>query len=285
MSPFRLRVWVALAMTAFAANSLLCRTALRHTALDAATFTTLRLTAGALMLAGLTWQRCRTATGSKTVAHAGSHWLSALALFVYAAAFSLAYRTLTAATGALLLFGAVQVTMLLAGWRAGERLHHVQKLGLALALGGLVGLVLPGLAAPPLGGATLMLAAGVAWGCYSLRGRGVADPLGATAGNFLRAVPCALGLSALLLRQFQWDSTGALYALTSGALASGLGYAVWYTALRHLTATRAASVQLSVPVLAALGGIVILAEPFSGRLLGSGAAILGGIVLVLSHRR
>lgn len=230
------------------------------------------------MLSLLTWQRDRRSD-------IGGNWLSALALFVYAAAFSLAYLTLTAGTGALLLFGAVQATMLLAGLWAGERLHLLQKLGLALALSGLGGLVWPGLAAPPLGGAVLMIAAGVAWGGYSLRGRGVSDPLGATAGNFRRAVPLGLVLSVLLGPRFHWDTVGALSAVASGAVASGLGYAVWYTALRHLTATRAASVQLSVPVLVAVGGIFILGEPFSWRLLLSGATILGGIVLVLYTQR
>ncbi len=267
---------VLLAMTAFAGNSLLCRAALRQTTLDAATFTLLRLISGALVLSLLARGRQTAISGS---------WLSALALFVYAGAFSLAYLTLTAGTGALLLFGAVQATMILTGLWAGERLNPGQVAGLALALSGLVILLLPGLAAPPLGGALLMLAAGVAWGVYSLRGRGVGNPLGATAGNFLRAVPLGLLLSLLLSRWVHWDATGALYAVISGALASGLGYAVWYTAVRELSATRAATVQLSVPIIAATGGIVLLGEPLSGRLLLAAAVILSGIALVVYRRQ
>lgn len=267
---------VLLAMTAFAGNSLLCRAALRQTTLDAATFTLLRLISGALVLSLLARGRQTAISGS---------WLSALALFVYAGAFSLAYLTLTAGTGALLLFGAVQATMILTGLWAGERLNPGQGAGLALALSGLVILLLPGLAAPPLGGALLMLAAGVAWGVYSLRGRGVGNPLGATAGNFLRAVPLGLLLSLLLWRWLHWDATGALYAVVSGGLASGLGYALWYTAVRELSATRAATVQLSAPIIAAAGGIVLLGEPLAWRLLLAAAAILSGIALVVYRRQ
>jgi drug/metabolite transporter (DMT)-like permease len=267
---------VLLAMMAFAGNSLLCRAALRQTTLDAATFTLLRLISGALVLSLLARGRQTAISGS---------WLSALALFVYAGAFSLAYLTLTAGTGALLLFGAVQATMILTGLWAGERLNPGQVAGLALALSGLVILLLPGLAAPPLGGALLMLAAGVAWGVYSLRGRGVGNPLGATAGNFLRAVPLGLLLSLLLWRWLHWDATGALYAVVSGGLASGLGYALWYTAVRELSATRAATVQLSVPIIAAAGGIVLLGEPLSGRLLLAAATILSGIAFVVYRRQ
>jgi drug/metabolite transporter (DMT)-like permease len=215
----------------------------------------------------------------------GGNWWSALALFIYAAAFSLAYRTLTAGTGALLLFGAVQLTMILAGWRAGEKLRAGQGAGLALALGGLVVLVLPGLSAPPVSGAALMSAAGVAWGVYSLRGRGVTDPLSATAGNFLRAAPLGLLFCLLMLWELNGDAAGILYAVASGALASGLGYAVWYTALRGLTATRAATAQLSVPLIAALGGIFVLGEPFAWRLALAGGAILGGIALVVYEKQ
>ena len=267
---------VLLAMTAFAGNSLLCRAALRQTGLDAATFTLLRLISGALVMSLLARGRQTAISGS---------WLSALALFVYAGAFSLAYLTLTAGTGALLLFGAVQATMILTGLWAGERLNPGQVAGLALALSGLVILLLPGLAAPPLSGALLMLTAGVAWGVYSLRGRGVGNPLGATAGNFLRAVPLGFLLSLLLLRWLHWDATGALYAIVSGGLASGLGYAVWYTAVPELSATRAATVQLSAPIIAAAGGIALLGEPLSWRLLLAAAAILSGIALVVYRRQ
>ena len=212
-------------------------------------------------------------------------WLSALTLFAYAAGFSFAYVSLPASTGALLLFGAVQATMIGQGIWAGERLSRWQLTGLALALGGLIGLLLPGLSAPPVTGSLLMLSAGVAWGVYSLRGRGRGDPLRVTAGNFLRAVPVALVLSFLMRGSVSPDRAGFIYAVLSGALASGLGYAIWYTALPALKATSAATVQLSVPVLAALGGVAFLGESVTLRLALASAAILGGIAMVVREKR
>lgn len=211
----------------------------------------------------------------------GGNWPSALALFAYASGFSFAYVSLPAATGALLLFGAVQATMIGYGVWAGERLLKLQLTGLMLAFGGLIGLLLPGLSAPPLYGSFLMLGAGVAWGIYSLRGKGAGDPTKVTAGNFLRAVPIAGALSILMLNGTSVDSAGFCYAVSSGALASGIGYAIWYTALPALKATNAATVQLSVPVIAALGGIVFLGEPITLRLTLASTAILGGIALVV----
>ncbi|NNM69945.1 MAG: DMT family transporter [Gallionella sp.] len=195
------------------------------------------------------------------------------------------YVSLPAATGALLLFGAVQVTMIGYGVWTGERLVKRQLVGLMLALAGVVVLLLPGLAAPPLSGSVLMLGAGVAWGVYSLRGKGAGDPTSVTAGNFLRAVPIAAALSAVMLNGISADTAGFWYAVSSGALASGIGYAIWYTALPALKATHAATVQLSVPVIAALGGILFLGEPITPRLLLASAAILGGIALVIQKRR
>ncbi|MDY7091982.1 MAG: DMT family transporter [Acidobacteriota bacterium] len=276
--PWLPAVLTALAMIAFAGNSLLCRVALRDTQIDATSFTTLRLVSGALMLALLVRGRGARAAGR------GS-WPSALALFAYAAGFSFAYLSLTAATGALLLFGAVQATMIGHGLWSGERLRWLQWVGLLLALGGLVGLLLPGLSAPPLVGSLLMLGAGVAWGVYSLRGRGAGDPTRVTAGNFLRAAPIALGLSLVMRDHIAWDWAGGGYALASGALASGIGYAIWYAALPSLKATHAATVQLSVPVLAALGGIALLGESMTGRLVLASVAILGGIALVVLEKR
>ncbi len=263
-----------LTMMAFAGNSLLCRLALRETAIDAASFTAIRLLSGALTLALLVFlfHRDRPGRGS---------WLSAAALFVYAAGFSWAYLSLSAGTGALILFVAVQTTMIGAGLWKGERLRGLQWLGLMLALGGLVGLLLPGLAAPPLIGATLMLLAGMAWGIYSLRGRQGGDPTRVTAGNFLLALPLALLLSLVNIEHARWDLTGAGYALASGALASGLGYALWYSVLPVLKSTTAATVQLSVPVIAALGGLLFLGEALTPRLLLASATILGGIALVI----
>jgi drug/metabolite transporter (DMT)-like permease len=256
MSLIRIIALTSLAMIAFAGNSLLCRAALKDTGIDATSFTTIRLVSGAVTL----WLVARMRRGTYT---GKGNWLSALALFTYAAGFSFAYVNLPAATGALLLFGAVQATMIGHGIWAGERLLRLQLVGMLLAGGGLVGLLLPGLTAPPLFGSVLMLGAGVAWGVYSLRGKGAGDPTRVTAGNFLRATPIAVALSVLMLNDASLDKAGFLYALASGALASGLGYAVWYTALPALKATSAATVQLSVPVIAGFGGIVFLGEPFS----------------------
>ena len=261
-------------MLAFAGNSLLCRAALATGRIDAASFTTLRIAAGALTL----WLIVR---ARRTPAARAGSWPSALALFVYAAAFSFAYVTLTAAAGALLLFGAVQATMIGVGLWRGERLRARQVLGLTAALAGLVGLLLPGLSAPPLTGALLMLSAGVAWGVYSLRGKGQGDPLRVTAGNFVRAVPLAVVLGLVALPGASLDATGALLAIASGAIASGIGYAVWYAALPGLAVTSAATLQLSVPVIAAAGGVLLLGEPLTLRLGLAAAAILGGIALVV----
>lgn len=274
MSHARIALLTLLALIAFAGNSLLCRAALAHTGIDAASFTLVRLLSGALVLGLLAWLRRDGGSGR-------GNWLSALALFAYAAAFSFAYLKLSAAAGALLLFGAVQATMIAHGLWSGERLRPLQLGGLMLACGGLVGLVLPGLSAPPLAAALLMLTAGIAWGVYSLRGRGTGDPLQVTAGNFLRAVPMAAALSLLLFRQASPDTTGLGYAVLSGALASGVGYAIWYTALPFLKSVTAATVQLAVPVIAALGGVFLLGEPLTPRLLAASAAILGGVAMVL----
>lgn len=278
MSPARLFVLTLLAMTAFAGNSLLCRLALKETRIDAASFTSVRIISGAFCLWSIVQMRGGTHVGS------GS-WFSAFALFVYAAGFSFAYVSLPAGTGALLLFGAVQVTMIGYGLWRGERLGRRQSTGLMFAFGGLVGLLLPGLSAPPLQGSMLMLGAGVAWGVYSLRGTSSGDATRITAGNFLRAVLFAGALSAAMLPRASLDSAGIWYGIASGALASGLGYAIWYAALRGLRATSAATVQLSVPVIAALGGILLLGEHLTGRLLITSAAILGGIALVVLDRQ
>lgn len=277
VSPLRVIGLTTLAMIAFAGNSLLCRQALKHTAIDPASFTAIRLVSGALML----WLVVRLRKSSP--AGAGS-WRSAFALFAYAAGFSYAYVSLPAASGALLLFGAVQATMIGHGIRVGERLHVLQVVGVIVAFGGLVGLLLPGLSAPPLTGSLLMIGAGIAWGVYSLRGKGLGDPIRVTAGNFLRAVPVTLVLSAVLIKFNAVDMAGFFYAAASGALASGLGYAIWYTVLPALKNTSAASVQLSVPVIASIGGVVFLGEPMTLRLVLASVAILGGIALVITQK-
>ena len=270
----RIAIMTALALLAFAANSLLCRAALAHTGIDPASFTTIRLLSGAVVL----WLIVLLRAGARI---GGGNWLSASALFAYAAGFSFAYVQLPAATGALILFGAVQITMIGHGIWSGERLSKAQDAGLLLACGGLLALLLPGLSAPPLASAVLMLGAGIAWGVYSLRGKNAGDPLQVTAGNFLRATPIALVLSLLLSGNATMDSSGIYYAVLSGALASGAGYAIWYAVLPALKSTSAASLQLSVPVLAALGGIAFLGEAMSLRLILSSAAVIGGIGLVV----
>lgn len=265
-------------MICFAANSLLCRLALMRTPIDPATFTSVRIIAGAAALYLILKMRGHPSrnTGS---------WISAFALFTYAAAFSFAYLTLAAGTGALLLFAAVQVTMIAWGFHRGERLGILQWIGLVFALAGLLVLFFPGISAPPPAGAILMLCAGVAWGVYSLRGKSSDDPVGATTGNFLRAVPLTSLLSLTFLAIARLDRAGAEYAIASGAITSGVGYVIWYAALRGLKAMSAATVQLSVPVLAAAGGILFLGEPATWRFVISAVAILGGIALVLVKSR
>lgn len=269
----RVLLYTVLAMLAFAGNSLLCRAALRDSQIDPTSFTALRLASGALVLGLLVALRRRGGLQGD--------WRSAVALFVYAAAFSFAYIALDAGTGALILFGAVQASMIGYGWLRGERLGRLQTLGLCSAIGGLSYLLLPGASAPSPLAAALMVGAGIAWAAYTLLGRGNADPLAATAGNFLRSLVALPPLALLFHAQLRWDNLGALYALASGALASGLGYAIWYSALPHLRALQAASVQLSVPIIAAALGIILLGEAFSLRLAIAALAVLGGIALIL----
>ncbi len=272
------------ALVAFAANSILCRLALGTAAIDPASFTTIRLASGALVLALILAIRSGGAGGDAGRAgavpdrgRAGGNWPSALALFLYAAPFSFSYVSLGAATGALVLFGAVQATMIAAGLRAGDQPHRREWIGLLVALGGFVVLVAPGLRAPSPVGCALMALAGVAWGVYSLRGRDAVRPIAATAGNFLRAAPLAILVSIAFARAAHVAPRGALLATLSGAVTSGLGYVIWYAALRGLTATRAATVQLAVPVLTAFGGVALLGEPVTLRLAIAAALILGGV--------
>src|SRR6266446_2797563 len=306
-------------MIAFASNSLLCRAALKQTHIDAATFTFVRIFAGAVALCLFMNVRRRiTVDRTATPLTAGSetgvgfpsrqsspkrrggpfslrekvrmrvldwkdagNWISAVALFAYAAGFSFAYTSLSAGTGALLLFGAVQATMILWGLHKGERLNTIQIVGFVVAPAGLVALLLPGLSAPPLIGSILMLGADVAWGIYSLRGKGEKNPASATTGNFVRAVPFAGALSIIFFMLAHLDSVGVSYAMISGAITSGLGYVIWYSALTGLNAASAATVQLSVPVLAATGGILLLGESITLRYLLASVAVLGGIALVV----
>ncbi|MGD2128283.1 MAG: DMT family transporter [Lysobacterales bacterium] len=265
-------------MVAFAANSVLCRLALGEGHIDAASFASVRVASGALTLLLIVLPRWRRA-GRRPV-----DWRAAAMLFTYVAFFSFAYLSLSAGAGALLLFGAVQLTMFITALRAGEHFPALSWLGLALAVGGIVYLVSPGVTAPNPLGATLMVVAGIAWGVYSLLGRGVQDPLEATANNFLFCVPLVLLVSLVFATHAEITLRGLLLAIASGSIASGLGYVLWYAALRGLTATSAATVQLSVPVIAAIGGVLLLSEPVTLRLVVASAATLGGIAIVLAER-
>jgi drug/metabolite transporter (DMT)-like permease len=275
----RVLILTLAAMIAFASNSLLCRAALRQTSIDAASFTFVRVFSGAVVLwLAMNLRRMIRTTRDVGV---GGNWISALALFLYAAGFSFAYVDVAAGTGALLLFGAVQATMILWGLHKGEHLRAIQLVGLIVAMTGLVVLLFPGLSAPPLFGSILMLGAGVAWGIYSLRGKREKNPVTATTGNFVRAVPFAAAVSIIFLRWLNLDLAGVIYAIISGAITSGLGYVIWYSVLPRLKAASAATVQLSVPVLAATGGILLLGEPITLRYVLASVAVLGGIALVV----
>ena len=278
-SSFQIVLLTTLAMIAFASNSLLNRLALGQKAIDPTSYTTIRLTSGAVMLFLLASLQKK--NGQATLRGSG---LSAALLFLYAITFSFAYLSLSAGTGALILFGSVQVTMLLVALQRGERPQGMEWVGLVLALGGLVYLVFPGLSAPSLLGSALMLLAGIAWGFYSIRGRGSQNPLADTAGNFVYALPMVMAIFLIAFRNIQISTNGILLASLSGALASGVGYVIWYSALRGLSTTRAAIVQLSVPVIAAWGGVLLLDETISTRLLIAGLLILGGIGLSVLSR-
>jgi len=266
-------------MIAFASNSIICRLALSDGTIDAGSFSIIRLLSGAAML----WVLLVIRKGKTKTDYSGS-WISASMLFLYAFAFSFAYIELNAGTGTLILFGAVQVTMLITGIVTGERPHPLQWLGLMIALGGMIYLVSPGLATPPVKSSGLMAIAGIAWGIYSLRGRRNSNPVAVTTDNFIRTIPFVLVTVLFVLPQLHITTTGAVLGVISGAVTSGIGYIIWYTALRGLTATRAAIIQLSVPVLAALGGVLLLSEVITPRLVVSAILTLGGITLAIIGR-
>lgn len=267
-------------MTAFAANSILCRLALGPPDIDAAGFTAIRLVSGAASLLLIA-----RASGRRRTKETRGTWPSGAALFAYAIMFSFAYLRLDVGTGALILFAFVQATMIAWGLVRGERPRPVHWLGVATALAGLVYLVSPGLSAPSPAGSAMMATAGIAWGVYSLRGRGAVDPIVTTTDNFVRAVPMILVVAVVLYRSIDLTTRGVLLAVLSGAVASGVGYVIWYAALRGLSATRAASVQLTVPVIAAIGGVLFLGESVTLRLALSAVLILGGVALTLVGRR
>ncbi len=278
-SALQTSLFTTLTMIAFASNSVLNRLALGQNTIDAASYTTIRLVSGAVTLFVIASLQRK----AEQPILRGS-WISAAFLFLYAITFSFAYLSLTAGTGALILFGSVQITMIVAALTSGERPHMLEWIGLFLALGGLVYLVFPGLAAPSPLGSVLMTIAGIAWGFYSIRGRGSQNPLADTAGNFVYAVPMILLIRSVSLSNIHLSTTGIFLATLSGALASGVGYVIWYAALRSLTTIRAAIVQLSVPVIAAWSGVMFLAENVSIRLFVAGVSILGGIALAVFSR-
>lgn len=272
-------LYTSFALVAFAFNSILCRMALRGGEADAAGFTLVRLISGAIALIVISYFF----GGGKSTKR--GNWLSAFFLFAYAICFSFAYLGLTAASGALILFGSVQFTMIATALYRGERPGGLEWLGLAIALGGLVYLLFPGLSSPPLFEALLMAAAGIAWGFYTLRGKGSSDPLGDTTGNFIRTVPMIAIAVIPFFARIDLSTRGTVLAILSGAVASGVGYSVWYLALRHHTATHAAVLQLAVPVIAAFGGVILLSETITNRLLIASALILGGIGMAMLGRR
>ncbi len=271
--------FTAFALTAFAANSVLCRMALGAEEIDAASFTIIRLVSGALTLVLILSAGSR----RKKSTSKGS-WQSALMLFIYAVTFSYAYITLDTATGALILFGAVQTTMVLLTLLRGNRLHLSEWIGLAVSFLGFVYLTLPGLNTPSLAGFALMSAAGFAWGVYTLKGRQSKEPLSDTTFNFLRTLPFIAFVFIITILNLDMSVKGILLASASGSLASGIGYAVWYKALGGLSAVQAAVVQLLVPVIAAAGGVLFISEEISIRLLISTVFILGGILIVIFGR-
>lgn len=304
------------ALVAFAFNSILCRMALGKEEIDAASFTAVRLFAGAVTLIVISFffgrekggnvsgsdgvdlsepgvvttglrliQNHTIPTGRVSVFRTGGNWPSAFLLFAYAICFSFAYLGLTTATGALILFGSVQMAMIAISLFKGESPQALEWLGLVVAVGGLVYLVFPGLSSPPLINSILMAAAGTAWGFYTLRGRGSTDPLADTTGNFIRTLPLAALVLIPFLSNVHLSARGVVLAVLSGALASGVGYTVWYAALKFHTTTRAAVLQLAVPVIAAAGGVIFLSEPADRRLLIAAALILGGIGLTIFGRK
>lgn len=271
--------YTTFALVCFAFNSILCRLALKTDEIDARSFTAIRLLSGAIVLSSIF-----VFLGKKEAGNGNGSWSSATCLFLYALFFSLAYVDLSTGTGALILFGSVQATMIVYALVRGERPRALEWFGLALALGGLVYLVSPGLTAPPLFASLLMVCAGIAWGFYTLRGKGSVDPLADTKWNFIRTIPMIIPFLLFHLPQLHLSQKGILFAVLSGAIASGIGYSIWYAALKFHTATRAAILQLSVPVLTAILGVLILSEEIVLRLILATVLILGGIALAIFGR-
>ena len=276
-------LFTGLALIAFAANSVLCRLALGESAIDASTFTIVRLLAGAIVLTVI-MSISKIKSNSNTNSSTKGSWPASIALFIYGLTFSFAYVTLDTATGALILFGSVQITMILMSIFSGNRLHISEWFGMAIAFTGFVYLILPGVTTPSVIGFLLMTVSGIAWGIYTLKGRGSKNPIMDTAFNFLRTMPFVIILAIVTFKYAHYSSEGILLAVLSGSIASGIGYMIWYSALSGLSVTQAAVLQLLVPVIAAVGGIIFVSESISFRLTVSSAMILGGILMVVLGR-
>jgi drug/metabolite transporter (DMT)-like permease len=276
-------LFTGLALIAFAANSVLCRLALGESAIDASTFTIVRLLAGAIVLTVI-MSISKIKSNSNTNSSTKGSWPASIALFIYALTFSFAYVTLDTATGALILFGSVQITMILMSIFSGNRLHISEWFGMAIAFTGFVYLILPGVTTPSVIGFLLMTVSGIAWGIYTLKGRGSKNPIMDTAFNFLRTMPFVIILAIVTFKYAHYSSEGILLAVLSGSIASGIGYMIWYSALSGLSVNQAAVLQLLVPVIAAVGGIIFVSESISFRLTVSSAMILGGILMVVLGR-
>jgi len=266
----------SVALIAFAANSVLCRLALGDGAIDAASFTILRLLSGAIVLLMII-----SASSAKTDSSSKGSWSAGFMLFLYAATFSFAYTTLDTGTGALILFGSVQITMVLLSLISGARLHFTEWLGISIAFSGFVYLILPGVTTPSLIGFVLMTIAGIAWGIYTLMGRGSNSPLMDTGYNFFRTIPLVVILLIVTISNANYSAEGVFLAVLSGGIASGVGYTIWYIALGGLSGMQAAALQLLVPVIAAFGGVIFVSEEVTLRLIVSAALILGGILMLV----
>lgn len=287
LSPLQISVYTAFALTAFAANSVLNRLALGGNTIDASSYICIRLVTGAIVLTLINDVNKKTPHSLSKAFKVSTlaAFLPAFYLFLYGIAFSFAYRSLSSGTGAFILFGTVQITMLSTALIKGERPHVAEWLGLAVAIGGLVYLVLPGLSAPDPFGAFLMTIAGISWGFYTLKGHGVSNPIETTALNFIRSVPMILIVYLFTFNNAHFSTEGVLYAVISGAVTSGVGYVIWYTALKGLTTTQAAVLQLFVPIIAALGGVVFLSESLTMRLIFAGLLIILGVVVALFGKK
>lgn len=265
-----------LAIMAFAANSVLCRLALGHGAIDASSFTVIRLLSGAITLVIIL-----NIKGSRKGDLSKGSWTASFALFLYAITFSYAYLSVDTATGALILFGSVQITMIMLSIASGTRLHISEWFGVIVAFSGFVYLILPDVTTPSINGLMLMTVSGISWGVYTLKGRGSINPLMDTSYNFLRSIPFIAVLAVFTMNNINYSSEGIMLALISGAITSGVGYTIWYIALGGLSSTQAAVIQLSVPVIAALGGVLFVSENITLRLFISAAVVLGGILMVV----